>query len=57
MSAFGTKQTSEDAQRMSAFGGKAEIQLICSDVRFGPKPDTPFSPRYGSQLERDIRRD
>jgi hypothetical protein len=25
MSAFGTKQTSEDAQRMSAFGGKADI--------------------------------
>jgi len=36
-SAFGTKRTSEHAQSMSAFGGKAEIDWTCFDVRFWPK--------------------
>jgi len=32
MSAFGTKQTSQWAQPMSAFGGKADIGWRCRDV-------------------------
>ena len=32
MSAFGTKRTFQRAQSMSAFGGKADIQLILFDV-------------------------
>src|SRR5215471_580139 len=39
MSAFGTKRTSRPAQPMSAFGGKADIDRKCSDVRFLPKAD------------------
>jgi hypothetical protein len=34
MSAFGTKRTSQLHQRMSAFGGKADIDLIPRDIRF-----------------------
>jgi len=34
MSAFGTKPTFQHAQSMSAFGGKADIQLIPCDVCF-----------------------
>jgi hypothetical protein len=33
MSAIGTKRTSQCAPLMSAFGGKADIQLIPCDVR------------------------
>jgi hypothetical protein len=35
MSAFGTKRTSQSAQLMSAFGGKADIALTAS-VQHGP---------------------
>src|SRR6516162_82585 len=34
MSAFGTKRTSQHAQPISAFGGKADMLLGLSDVRF-----------------------
>jgi hypothetical protein len=34
MSAFGTKQTRRHTQPMSAFGGKADMALTSSDVRF-----------------------
>jgi len=33
------------------------MAVLGLNVRFGPKPDIPFSPRYGSQLECEIRRD
>jgi hypothetical protein len=33
MSAFGTKQTFQPAQPMSAFGGKADIRSAHLDVR------------------------
>jgi hypothetical protein len=33
MSAYGTKQTWEPCSAMSAFGGKAEIALVRSNVR------------------------
>jgi len=39
MSAFGTKRTSRRAHPMSAFGGKADIDWRCFDVRFWPKAD------------------
>src|SRR6516225_9081081 len=35
MSAFGTKRTSRHAQPMSAFGGKADIDWMYSDVQSG----------------------
>jgi hypothetical protein len=34
MSAFGTKRTCQSLSAMSAFGGKADIQLTCPNVRF-----------------------
>jgi len=37
MSAFGTKRTCRSRQRMSAFGGKADIALTSSDVCFRRK--------------------
>jgi hypothetical protein len=37
--AFGTKRTSHGTQPMSAFGGKADIDWTCFDVRFRPKAD------------------
>jgi hypothetical protein len=39
MSAFGTKQTSEFTQPMSAFGGKAETMRTCCDVCLRLKAD------------------
>jgi len=38
-SAIGTKRTSRDWVPMSAFGGKADIDWRCRNVRFWPKAD------------------
>jgi hypothetical protein len=36
-SAYGTKRTSQHAEPMSAFGGKADITRTCADVCFDPR--------------------
>ena len=43
MSAFGTKRTSRHAQRMSAFGGKADIDLTFRLIATGTSGGLLFS--------------
>jgi hypothetical protein len=50
MSAFGTKRTSRRAQSMATFGGQADIDPRCPNVRLWPKADMSSSetpePRF-----------
>ena len=53
MSAFGTKRTSQNAELMSAFGGKADIRQIGRDVRNDPKRTSAVEPA-GDEIRREL---
>ena len=56
MSAFGTKRTSRHAQRMSAFGGKADIDLTFRLIATGTSGGLLFSALTFAVGPRDIVR-